>query len=319
MTPRARHARRARAFAAAFVAACAATSACVSLAGLTGGVSGDDAGKKPDANVLIPLPDAAPDHANGRVDASKDGGHDGGAEGGKARDAGAPEAACHPFMLDAGQPSACTPVEAGTCAPASLPDATFPWRPAQRELGACTPALIAGFIASCISDTSNEAACKAYFADEKGVVCGDCIDSDLGDSMYGAAIQSGGVVQLNIGGCIALVDPCNQACAEANEAALLCGAASCGPSCGLEDSVTNAQLQAFEDCATASGSCACAPERAFMTACNAALKKNVKTAPCFPGNLAFEDALTKLASLFCYNGSFDAGSADAATSDGGGT
>jgi len=242
------------------------------------------------------------------------GGSVGVAPDGGARAPGAPTAgACAPVT------SACVPLDvapvppaggvacsstAGACSPQDVTTFKPAWVPPVARLGQCTSAQIAAFFAACIDAvTGQAAACEAFRTSASNATCVGCLVTDSTASAYGASIAIPGVdsYQINAPGCIALAEPCNQPCAEALLAELLCGYASCDPAangnCAVDSAAT---LMAEEACfarATTPTSPACAcMGYAAAAACKEQLS-GLSTTKCGGGST--EASFKNLATFMC--------------------
>jgi hypothetical protein len=224
------------------------------------------------------------------------------------------EAACVTVDASLGPVIECMKAEAGTCAPRSLEDASFPWHPPAQTIGACRPGASWQFINACIGADSSNAACNTFLASDGGTQCAACAISDMTQLTYGPLIATSSIVSLNYGGCFALTDPCHLACAKVYEDSYLCNMAACAPSClGDASTVTDEQLNNFETCSSTANSCSCNPENQAAMPCQEVLSANPRSAGClFVSTEPFANRAASLTSLFCGNGSLDAGPPDGA-------
>jgi hypothetical protein len=254
----------------------------VSVAGLTGGAA--DAGP----------PDSSTD--TGAMDAVVDQGPmtDGGAEAGNcgvpySPPDGAP-VACPPASDDAG------PEGGVTCSPVSLPSFQEHFVPPNPPSSVCTTAQIA-MVVTCL--TSNSPDCTAFVSPDAGnKTCIECMVSPPSAASYGPIIidSTDNVDTLNVGGCIALVDPCQMPCAYAATAVQQCHFAACA-SCPLS---TAAGLQAFNACSDVADTCSCLPESTANQACVSRMKTS-ETANCYPAQ-GFATAAAFYGKVFCGGG-----------------
>jgi len=312
---------RSRATLAALAFPWALATACASLAGLSGGsddaavdashphVSRDAAADHAvdstalDASQESASGDAASDHlgadaADGRSDARAD----------VARDAGV-DVPCSPIVVEASANVACASPEASTCRAIAPADGSVVWHPPHQMLGVCTPTLVEGLLGACFSAFASESACSAFLADAPALACERCVVSEMSESTYGAIILTPQFDVLNTGGCVALADPCNKACAVAAESNLLCELASCENDCFRDGGAFDAEINAYTACMAKADTCACVSDISVASACHNVLAVQPATAPCY-GVASFEQGVQALASLFCISGSFDAGATD---------
>jgi hypothetical protein len=233
---------------------------------------------------------------------------EGSPDGPPGADAG--DAGCLTIDAALGPAMVCPSVEAGVCAPTPLPDAAFPWHPPGQILAACTSSQIFGLVNDCLGDMSTNAACSAFLSSDGGLTCANCTISSTTTPLYGPLIGTGGVVTLNIAGCFALQNPCSVPCASLHEALFQCQTAACTAACvGDAGSASDEQLNALASCETSATSCVCSPENAGVVACEPALMADPRTAACiFPSSTTFNQRAESLISLFCGNGTMDAGS-----------
>jgi hypothetical protein len=312
-----------------------AVSACASLGGLASGSDGgDDAGahfpdasRHPDARAADAGRDAtaadvqAGDAGGGLDSSSADAIADGGVADVKPG-ADAHHDGCSPVPVLMFTPGTCAPAEAGACAPQPVARASVTWHAPHQRKGACTPTLAHQYYDACIGPASTTDACNAFYAEPGGLFCANCLVSDVSVAAYGSVIVSGMQPVYNIGGCVALVDPCNQPCAEEEEAETLCVFDSCSPSCFPDGGESLAQYFNFIDCSNTALGCSCLPEHSSAVACQQVLESAPKSAPCY--NFATDELtwLVSVGGVFCGDGTFwdagvlDSGALDAAASDG---
>ena len=182
-------------------------------------------------------------------------------------DAGAPRA-CVPTVAqttDAGL--SCTAPDAGpapdgglgdggirdVCTPPSVVSFTPRWiAPTGYHQGKCTAAQRTTYRTVCLgTQADGGAACKSFLGTAEGKACEECILPSTGPYL-GALTATGGFVAVNVAGCIALLEPCNESCAHDYLATIECEAAACG-TCARMAGVTSAELDACESTAAACG------------------------------------------------------------------
>jgi hypothetical protein len=254
----------------------------VSVAGLTGGSA--DAGP----------PDATTD---GSSDGPADTGPtpDGASDGGNCVPYSPPDATvattCPPPSNDAGPDGS----EGGpACSAASLPMFQPSWVPPNPTQNVCTPAQI-DMVVTCLS--TNSSSCASFVQQDAGNQrCIQCMVSAAGDQSYGAVVQQDNLDVLNVGGCIALVDPCQAACGQASLAVDQCHFAACG-SC----LAGSGNLQAFIACTNVADTCSCAPQAVADQACGKRLQQSSAAANCYPSK-GFTPGAQYIGKVFCGGG-----------------
>ena len=102
-------------------------------------------------------------------------------------------------------------------------------------------------------------------------------------------------ILIDVGGCIALVDPCQMPCAAAWEAKQECELASCTSVCPVTNNATG---MAYLACTEAADTCSCLPEQLAVQDCSAALA-GTSVAECFPFGGNFTTSAITLATIFC--------------------
>jgi hypothetical protein len=159
--------------------------------------------------------------------------------------------------------AACTSSDGTTCFPTDVTTFTPEWvppPPGTPHAKACTTALVTASYMACYGTGSTSTSCSDWIS--LNATCAACIFSDLGASQYGAVIVEGagsanGYTYPNLGGCIALAEPCNKGCAEAVLADDLCGFAACsimsgGPCATASEAAASACLASSDSTADCS-------------------------------------------------------------------
>jgi hypothetical protein len=250
-------------------------------------------------------PDSGP---HDPTDGSSDGGGDSGGadtagdapammESGPSTDGGT-EAGCVPPPLDGGPRLTCPQTDAGAdgsaaCSAASLPSFQPQWIPPNPPQNVCTATQISTLI-TCLSTSS--AMCTTFTSDQTNHACISCMVSPLNAASYGPILLGNGISILNVGGCIALKEPCLLECAKASLAGQQCHTAAC-TSCPL---TSQTDEQAYLNCTTASDMCSCAPEHAENETCSAALL-GTPAASCVPSG-GFTAGAQSVGMFFCGGG-----------------
>ena len=175
-----------------------------------------------------------------------------------APDAGTPDAsgqpeagACLLVNVENASPTgpSCDSIDAGACQIADLSGFSPTWSPPTGyHQGLCTLEEITESYNACDGEGSSGPACAAFV--EAHGPCFNCINTSFGDARSGPLINlSNGVALNNLGGCLALLEPCNLSCAKAINARLACEAAACVDNCGTNEGN-------FDNCTAAADECA---------------------------------------------------------------
>jgi hypothetical protein len=139
--------------------------------------------------------------------------------------------------------------------------------------------------------------CSTFQMDSANAACLGCLISPMSPPQQqdGPLLQGMNFELLNIGGCIALADPCQMPCAAAWEAKQQCEEAACPSSaCPVTDATSGA---AYEACINEADTCSCLPEATVAEACAQVLVVT-PAALCFPSS-GFVNATLALGMLFC--------------------
>lgn len=157
---------------------------------------------------------------------------------------------------------AACPAETGTCYPHDLTSWSPSWHPAVgAKLGKCSDTQIDDYFAACRSSTWSQPKCTSF--GKANVDCTQCLESNIASARYGVAVFGYQTNWLNIAGCVALVEPCNQPCAEALNALQQCSMTACDAYCTL---TTQAAAGA---CESSSWTCATCQELEPLAGCMA--------------------------------------------------
>lgn len=299
----------------------ASAGACASLDGLSGGGGSDassdgraeagrsrDSGSRSDAGR-----DATTPHDGaGRVgasDAGRDAAHLDAPGDSAARDAtadgrvdspvdGGPACTGVVVVPDAGPMQACPTVEAGACAPQPIPGYTPTWVPPEPPSVACTTQAVDALIDACFGPNQSGAACTAILQSSSASVqaCNSCMITQSTASAWGPLVLhvTAGYYSLNTGGCLALLAPCQSACALAYETSMTCFLAACESTCPATGG-------GFAGCAVAASSCECAAESQATVACANALEIGPQGI-CFSATNDFAAGARAFGRLFCSGG-----------------
>jgi hypothetical protein len=240
----------------------------------------------------------------------------GGFEAGDAPgfEAGGPDAACNPFDIgDAGgnvcllpDGSSCAVsssdscgLTSGACLPAPVDTSKLSWVPPRPRMAACTSAELDAYVAACYGGTV--AQCDAFRNAPGNATCAVCltvsnptaaaasVSFPIGESFLGTP---------NYGGCIALVDPCNEACAQDVFKWTQCQAVSCYDSCSADRDAGPTERAMCTDSAQY---CPCYGYASAGGACFQALARaGMPAARCIPSATAsLEQNARTVAEVFC--------------------
>jgi hypothetical protein len=142
----------------------------------------------------------------------------------------------------------------GSCYPHSVTSLSPTWvPPLGSHTGACTAKQISAYFDACLGPNASNATCGTFTNAPSNAACVSCIDTPDTATSFGALIDNGVVVYVNLGGCVALVEPCNLACAQAFQAVAQCTTTACAPNLYC----TNANSYSACEQAAQGGSCAC--------------------------------------------------------------
>src|SRR5262249_41439522 len=117
--------------------------------------------------------------------------------------------------------------------------------------------LIADFYTQCLDVNATQQTCSPWNqnADQAHKTCEQCLVTTAPAQKWGALVVYKGNVDVNVGGCIAVLDPNNVGCAQNVEAKNACDHAACDSVCPVTD---NASYQLWQQCvSSADVSCGC--------------------------------------------------------------
>jgi hypothetical protein len=122
-------------------------------------------------------------------------------------------------------------------------------QPVGAHLHVCTATQIAGYYTQCQSSTATTTGCSAW--DSANTACHSCLYSTYTASRWGALVAGpSGNAYVNVGGCIALAEPCNAACGQALAAVEGCDDVACGT---CASATYNACLSSADTCGACLG------------------------------------------------------------------
>jgi hypothetical protein len=222
------------------------------------------------------------------------------------------DAACDPIDAGEGMGASCEQgVEAG-CSPDPVPpggptsfDLSYPQVP---HGSACAPEDIAAIYASCVSrGLLTLSGCATVDPSGAHYACMQCVLANPGPFLtptQGAENEDPGYYYVNVPACIALAEPCNEACAAAVAAEWACTDASCAYKCQGYAATPEETLT----CEFEAQTCACLGQATAANACVSAIKERDSRASFCVGlagtqlvaapTLSEEQAVT-LMTLFC--------------------
>ena len=245
-------------------------AACASLDGLTDGPPDTQVDAAADATVDAVTADAA-------LDAGRE--------------------SCPPMPGNAAAPTVAASCAASDgCAPSPFDASVLQWRPLPHE-SACSAAQIDAFDVACFGADAGNASCNAFKANN--AACTKCIVNPRPGGDLGAILVFPGlsVTIINVGACIAAIDPCAIDCAMAVQLLAECETRACAPACA--GAPTIAQLDCFQQAA----SCPCQAYSHVVTSCLAALQNGPSpAAQCDPPGASLDDNLKAAAKVLCGNG-----------------
>ena len=189
-------------------------------------------------------------------------------------DAALPDPPPTPFSM--GGPDASGPV---VCVPGFVQNFSPVWRalpsPAR---GTCTGAQITAGIAACFGTNATHASCKAWRQMGDSASCIECLVGSSGGHTWTPVIEISGSSSdpqdaaeiINVGACIALQGPADQACAEAVQGVFVCDLQSCLALCPMPTAATpNATLDVLQGCFQETDQSYCSTYAALAAACQA--------------------------------------------------
>jgi hypothetical protein len=151
----------------------------------------------------------------------------------------------------------------GTCGPGNVSGFTPTWKPPTgMHQGACAAGDISAIYADCLSAAADPLLCSIDQSNYPA--CYACLFSAPTAASWGPFVnQTNGLISINMGGCIDLVDPGHQACAQSAEAQYECELQSCEANCNVTD---QASYNLYAMCLQTTDACGCRPE-AIAGAC----------------------------------------------------
>jgi hypothetical protein len=232
-----------------------------------------------------------------------DGGRTDGSNPGRDASSGTCTPAVATGMVDAGTCSG--PGDAGrdggggSCAPGSV--STFASRfhpPTGLSQGKCTEAQTSAFV-DCLNSVPDAATCKTFVQDAANKNCIACADTPATAASYGPLVSGTVTIQINVSGCVALLEPCNRDCAVAVQDVDDCEALACEVNCPVSASDTGAEFQALLRCQTQAGGCGCRSYADKATCLGAIAARRSAAAVCQGSAATFADNAKAMVRIFC--------------------
>jgi hypothetical protein len=183
----------------------------------------------------------------------------------------------------------------GTCWPHDETAFTPTWvPPLGAHLGRCTPTQVSDFYTACLDPTATATTCSAWAQNAANTTCFGCLYTDSTATAYGALVGYSQAAFLNIPGCVALVEPCNQPCASTLSDLHACEDAACG-------STLCADSTSYNTCANQADSCTSCSGYANSTSCFSLITgaQHPAEAACNLNATTFQPAYISVATLMC--------------------
>ncbi len=167
---------------------------------------------------------------------------------------------CVAVTVTAGTPTTTCPAPVtGTCGMGDVSAFSPSWvPPSGYHLGLCTTTQITSIYTDCFGPLATSTKCTKIMSTASA--CYGCLVTMEGSSSYGPLIStSGGIVSVNQGGCIDLLEPCNKPCAEAALGAFQCENAACETNCPVTSGTPypdgGSEFHSYEGCVDTSINC----------------------------------------------------------------
>jgi hypothetical protein len=190
----------------------------------------------------------------------------------------------------------CSSVDAGACGPASLAAFTATAPPPALAQQACTSTQLQNIYNDCL----NGGTCTESGVGDPAFGCFSCIFTHQTDSTWGPIVLSPeSIANINLGGCLTLLEPCNAPCGATFEQDLQCEEAACGAACASTETTS---LTDLNNCIAAIDSCdpgGCALYSNGTSCVTEITGAGHPGSVCFasPGN--FEAAFLTVSGVFC--------------------
>jgi hypothetical protein len=166
--------------------------------------------------------------------------------------------ACSAVALNPPPPAhggaACPQGDSATCWPHDETAFSPAWvPPVGAHLGRCTTTQVSDFYTACLDTASTPTTCNAWAQNAANTTCFGCLYTDRTATSYGALIGYSQATYLNVAGCVALVEPCNQPCAQTLSDLNACEDGACGSTFCADTTSYNACAMQADSCTSCSG------------------------------------------------------------------
>jgi hypothetical protein len=208
-----------------------------------------------------------------------------------------------------------------SCSPGDVSEFTPVWKKPIVHAQACSSKQITDFYADCLDPNASQESC-GRFGDNgttEDQVCAACLITSPTAAQYGAVIAKQELVELNVGGCLAIeqgavVD--GAGCGGPFEADTQCGDAACASNCPIGQD--DASFKAYQNCVTAADLGGCNRYAKKVKDCLDGLDEaSTRGSICVDfGN--FHDGFMALGPLFCMSDTGSDAGGDAAAQEAGG-
>jgi hypothetical protein len=194
---------------------------------------------------------------------------------------------------DAGAGGTCGPTS-GACVPGNVSAYLPSFKPPTGAYqGRCTQAQISSYYNECFASTSTTQTCQTWTM--ANADCNACLENKETDPAWAAIVDlDNNSVQVNVPGCIALLEPCNVQCAEAYQAWLRCEQAACESNCPVGTDTQSFTNYANCTCAADQGGCS-----RWVTQCFKGLAGPLHPASICVTPTDFQTYFMNIAPLFC--------------------
>jgi hypothetical protein len=150
------------------------------------------------------------------------------------------------------------------------------------------------FYTACLDTASTPTTCSAWTQNAANTTCFGCLYSDFTATSYGATIGFSQEIIANEAGCIALVEPCNQLCAQGVIDEIACDDAACG-------GTDCADFTTYSTCASQANSCAACSGYANSATCESLITgaQHPAEATCNLNATTFQPLYMSIATFMC--------------------
>ena len=181
--------------------------------------------------------------------------------------------------------NSCNPANVSAFTPAMTP-------PTGMYQDLCTQSQLTTLYNDCFGTNASASKCTNFQNGSSTAACYSCVITNETDPAWGPIVQTpNGIDEVNIGGCIALLEPCNVACATAVETAFQCEVDACDNNCAFDS------VNAYDTCSIKADGCGC-QLYADPAQCTANLTAPHPSAECV-NQTSFQGYYNVMAPLFC--------------------